>query len=176
LSSHWGYFLSFCKETGSENLMEEELFTEIFENDEALVFLGTLKKLRAGIYVDPSLNDPWSCDGNRCRPFLGRNLCCKVETRCKHFTGDSCSIHETKPFSCALFPVDLLRIGRSRVVVSAKNPLLYEKNWSRYDRDMLRCFDGEIIGKDSEFIAQLPILKKVFTMAEIDLIERGLAL
>ncbi len=151
------------------NTIDDDFYTEIDLDEDARIFLETMIPLRAGIYLDPDLAEPWSCDPARCRPLLGRNLCCKVEERCDHFTDDVCEIHEGKPFSCALFPIDLMRIGNARVVFSARNPIAHLMSWSRYDRDMLRCFEGEMVDAEVMLMAQLPVLEKVFTQAEIAL-------
>lgn len=146
------YFLEFSGEEGVEE------------------FLAPMVRLRGSIVLDPMLADPWTCDPARCRPVMGRNLCCKVDTRCRHFTGELCSIHETKPFSCLLFPIDLWRVGPLRAVISAKNPIPYERDWTRFDRDMLRCFEGVVAeGGPSMLEVQLPVLSRVFTQAELSM-------
>jgi Fe-S-cluster containining protein len=105
---------------------------------------------------------------------MGRNLCCKVQTRCPDLVNGVCSIHETKPFSCALFPIELIRVGNKRIVASAGNPILHKHNWTRFDRDMLRCFEGEIKSDCSMFEFQLPVLKEVLTPSELAVIGRAL--
>jgi hypothetical protein len=148
----------------------EDYYYDIREGEEVLAFLSTLKKLRGGLYFDPDLLRPWSCDPDRCRPLLGRNLCCKVEMRCHAFNFGVCGIHENKPFSCALFPMEIIRVGSLRAVVSAENPLLYEKAWTRYDRDMLKCFVGDMKSRTTLFEVQDFIIEKVFTKAEAELL------
>lgn len=132
-------------------------------------FLAPMVRLRGLIILDPLLADPWSCDAARCRPVMGRNLCCKVDTRCRHFTGELCAIHDTKPFSCLLFPIDLWRVGPYRAIISAKNPIPYARDWSRFDRDMLRCFEGSIPDGPSMLEVQLPVLARIFTLAELNM-------
>ena len=144
-----------------------DYFISLPSDPDVLDFIAPMKKLRGGLILDPMLAEPWSCDTARCREFLGRNLCCKVDTRCRYFTGELCRVHDRKPFSCALFPLDLWRVGRARVLVSAKNPIPYARNWSRYDRDMLRCFLGTEKGAKSMLEVQEPVLRKVFGEAEM---------
>lgn len=148
----------------------QEHFIIVPADEEILEFIAPMKKLRGGMILDQALAEPWTCDPARCRPLMGRNLCCKVDTRCVHLKNGLCAIHEKKPFSCALFPIDLWRVGRARVLLSAKNPLPYSMGWSRYDRDMLRCFEGEIPEGPSMVDMQLPVLEKVFTRAELAVI------
>ena len=76
---------------------------------------------------------------------------------------------------CALFPIELFRIGHARVVAAADDGDLYAREWTRYDRDMLRCFEGEITGGASMFETQRPVLERVFTQAEMALLEGALA-
>ena len=97
-------------------------------------FLGTLTPARRDLYVDPVVLTPWACDPERCRPLLGRNLCCKVQTRCRHLVRELCDIHADKPFSCALFPLDLVRIGGARVVTTPANLGFFATGWCRFDR------------------------------------------
>lgn len=149
---------------------ENERYLEFPEDPELLEFIAPFKKLRAGILLDPDVAEAWSCDPERCRPVMGRNLCCKVDTRCRHLKNGLCSIHEMKPYSCALFPLELWRVGNRRVLLSAKNPIPYIKGWSRYDRDMLRCFGNEPVEGPSMVEVQLTVLGKVFTKAELNLL------
>lgn len=140
----------------------------VFSDEEGVEeFLAPMVKLRGSIILDPLVADPWTCDQTRCRPRLGENLCCKVQTRCKHFTGELCAIHDTKPFSCSLFPIDLWRVGPYRAVISAKNPVPYNRDWSRFDADMLACFTDDIPAGPSMLEVQMPVLEKVFTQAEL---------
>jgi hypothetical protein len=155
-------------------IIDEEPFLELEESPALKQFIDHLIPLRGGLYLDVALAQDWSCDADRCRPLMGRNLCCKVETRCPELIDGICSIHETKPFSCALFPIELLRVGAKRVVVSAGNPTLHEHQWTRFDRDMLRCFEGEMTGGRSMFEAQLPVLEQVLTRSELAIIGRAL--
>ncbi len=148
----------------------EEVFTDLPDSPAMEELVASLMKLRAGIYIDPLIAEPWRCDPERCRPLMGRYLCCKVQTRCSHFDGEKCSIHDTKPYSCALFPIDLVRVGGKRLVLSALNPILHGYNWSRYDRDMLRCFEGDMGEGPSMLEVQLPVLERAFTRAELQLI------
>ncbi len=154
--------------------MDEEIFTEVPWDLTIQVLLDSLLRARRDLYVDPMLNDPWVCDPRRCRPLLGPNLCCKVERRCPHLRDDACAIHKLKPFGCALFPLDLIRVGGIRVVTTVKNPEFFATGWCRYDRDMLRCFDGEQRTTRTMFGAQRPVLERVFTRAEVVLLERRL--
>lgn len=145
-----------------------------FDADEGLTaFLEPFLRLRGGILLDPGVAAPWSCDATRCRERMGRNLCCKVDTRCRHLIRDKCSIHDEKPFSCALFPLDLWRVSGKRVLLSAANPLPYQNGWSRYDRDMLRCFEG-IEGEGASMVeVQEEVLGRVFTVAELEMIRKA---
>ncbi|TLN05296.1 hypothetical protein FDZ71_11635, partial [bacterium] len=149
----------------------EDYYYDIEESEETELFLSTLVKLRANLYLDPDLVRLWSCDPQRCRPFMGRNLCCKVEMRCASFVEGICLVHDDKPFSCALFPLDILRFGQKRALVSAGNPLLYKNEWTRFDRDMLDCFSGEIKSEKTMFETQEFLLEKVFTRAEFHLLK-----
>ncbi len=137
--------------------------------------LDGLVEVRRDLFVDPLLAEPWSCDPARCRPLLGPNLCCKVERRCEHFKGGGCAIHSSKPFACALFPLDLVRIGEARVVTTVRNLDFFETGWSRFDRDMLRCFEGSEEATGSMFEAQRPLLAALFTSSELLKIENALA-
>ncbi len=137
-------------------------------------FLQGLLRIRRDLYVDPMLNDPWCCNPARCRPMLGRNLCCKVEVRCRHLRGTRCAIHYRKPFGCALFPLDLVRSGPVRVITTVKNPEFFRSGWSRYHRDMLRCFDGVVDTAVTMFDAQRAVLARVLDPAELHAVDRAL--
>lgn len=152
----------------------EEIFTDVPHSPSLQLFLDTLLRVRRDLYVDPTLTAPWSCDPKRCRPRLGENLCCKVETRCPNFENDRCSVHSTKPFSCALFPLDLVRVRGLRVVTTVKNLDFFHTGWSRYDRDMLSCFQGVEVGHRSMFETQSEVLQRVFTRSEMLLMEQRL--
>ncbi|PLX41257.1 MAG: hypothetical protein C0608_06560 [Deltaproteobacteria bacterium] len=155
-------------------LNEEEIFFEVPLSPQSEEYLDTLVPLKAGLYLDPGVVEEWSCDPKRCRPALGRNLCCKVELRCAHLDSEGlCKIHRDKPFCCDLFPLELLHIGNARCVVSAKDPFLYQMNWSRFDRDMLRCFDGEVREGRPIFEVALPLLEEVLTASEVAVLKRG---
>ena len=146
---------------------EKGYFLEFGDDPEIAAFVSPMVRLRAGIVLDPLVAEDWVCDPVRCRPAMGRNLCCKVDIRCVHLQDGICAIHASKPFSCALFPLDLWRVGGLRVVVSGKNPVPYARDWSRFDRDMLRCFSGEIPKGPSMLEVQLPVLERVFTRGEL---------
>ncbi len=152
----------------------DEIFTDAPRTGDLARFLETLVRVRRDLYVDPMLADPWSCDPDRCRPLLGPNLCCKVQVRCVHLVGGRCAVHGDKPFDCALFPLDLVRIGGVRVVTTVKNMDFFSTPWCRYDRDMLRCFDSSEAGGQSMFAAQRPVLERVFTRSEMVLMARAL--
>lgn len=152
-----------------------DAFTEVPPRFEVQVFLESLLRVRRDLAVDPMAAEAWSCDPERCRPLLGRNLCCKVQRKCRHFQDDRCGVHTAKPFDCALFPLDLIRVAGVRVVTTVKNPQFYATGWCRFDRDMLRCFDGEEQGTTSMFEVQREILLGVFTVAETTLMARTLA-
>ncbi|WP_461393150.1 hypothetical protein [Deferrisoma sp.] len=137
-------------------------------------FLDGLVRVRPDLYLDPMLADPWSCEPGRCRPRLGPNLCCKVERRCRHFDGRGCRIHETKPFACALFPLDLARVRGIRVVTTVKNIEFFRLGWCRFDRDMLQCFPGQDPEAPPMLLAQEAVLRRVFTEAEWALMVRAL--
>lgn len=153
-----------------------DVFTDIPWSFQVQVFLEDLLRPRRDLFVDPFLAEPWSCDPERCRPLLGRNLCCKVETRCRHFREDRCSIHEEKPFSCALFPLDLLRVGGIRIVTTVANPAFFDTGWSRYDADMLRCFENQDPAAKPMFQVMRATLRQVFTRAEVAVMEKSLGL
>ncbi len=152
-----------------------DAFTEVPPRFDVQVFLESLTRVRRDLAVDPVVAQAWSCDPERCRPRLGRNLCCKVQRKCRHFLGDRCGVHATKPFDCALFPLDLVRVAGVRVVTTVKNPHFFATGWCRFDRDMLRCFDGEERGDQSMFEAQREQLLRVFTLAEMTLMARAVA-
>ncbi len=152
----------------------DEIFTDAPATDEMVHFLETLVRVRRDLYVDPMLSDRWSCDPDRCRPLLGPNLCCKVQVRCPHLRAGRCGVHEDKPFDCALFPLDLVRIDGARVVTTVKNMAFFSTPWCRYDRDMLRCFENSEAGGQSMYEAQRPVLERVFTRAETILLTRAL--
>ncbi|GAB4271102.1 MAG: hypothetical protein Kow0092_25740 [Deferrisomatales bacterium] len=154
--------------------IEEEIFTEAPATEPLRRFLDGLIRVRRDLYADPLLRTVWSCDPKRCRPYLGRNLCCKVEVRCPELVGTRCRVHGDKPFSCALFPLDLIRIDGVRAVTTVKNAEFFATGWSRYDRDMLRCFDGVDAGSRSMLEVQRPVLLRVFTEAEVIVMERAL--
>jgi hypothetical protein len=155
---------------------DDEIFTDVPWSFALQVFLEGLLPARRDLLVDPLLADPWSCDPDRCRPRLGPNLCCQVDTRCEHLTGEACAVHGAKPFSCALFPLDLVRINGIRVVTTPKNGLFFGTGWSRYDRDMLLCFEGRQRGATSLFFAQRDLLLHAFTLAEVRRMEQALGL
>jgi len=148
-------------------LPDEEVFTEVPWSFPVQLFLDGLKSARRDLLVDPLLARPWSCDAKRCRPRLGENLCCKVETRCPHLAQGLCAIHDRKPFSCALFPLDLIRVNGVRVVTTPRNTAFFETGWSRYDRDMLQCFRGTERGTDAMFRSQIGLILRVFTRSEV---------
>ncbi|MHB8765261.1 MAG: hypothetical protein ACYDA8_13150 [Deferrisomatales bacterium] len=153
---------------------DEEYFCDIPVNFHVQVFLDGMVRVRRDLYVDPLLAEPWSCDPDRCRPVFGRHLCCKVELRCPHFEGGRCRVHEAKPFDCALFPLDLVRAGNLRVVTTVKNMDFFQTGWCRFDRDMLRCFEGTEKSPTSMFETQRPVLERLFTQAEMVLMTRKL--
>jgi hypothetical protein len=153
---------------------DEEIFTPVPLTPAVQNFLDGVLRVRRDLYVDPLLGELWSCTPARCRPYLGENLCCKVEIRCPELDGERCAVHARKPLSCALFPLDLVRVGGVRVVTTVKNLDFFETGWCRYDRDMLRCFDGAVTGPSSMFTAQKPVLSRLFTRSEMILIERKL--
>lgn len=155
---------------------DEEIFTDVPWSVPLQLYLDGLVAARRDLLVDPLLAEPWSCDPGRCRSRLGENLCCKVETRCPHLAGNLCAIHENKPFSCALFPVDLIRVNGIRVVTTAKRSAFFETGWSRYDRDMLACFEGRERGTLAMFQVQRDVLLRVFTRAEVARLETRLGL
>ncbi len=155
---------------------DDEIFTDTPWSFALQVFLEGLLPARRDLLVDPLLAAPWSCDPERCRPRLGPNLCCKVETRCEHLVGEVCAVHDAKPFSCALFPLDLVRINGIRVVTTPHNPFFFDTGWSRYDRDMLRCFEGTQTGNTSLFEAQRDLLLHTFTRAEVHRMQQALGL
>ena len=153
----------------------EEIFTPIPETFRVRLFLDDLHRVRRDLYLDPLLAEPWSCDPERCRPHLGKNLCCKVEVRCVHLHEDRCAIHPSKPLSCALFPLDLVRVGGVRVVTTVSNLDFFDTGWSRYDRDMLRCFDGmPAVHGMTMFEAQKGFLLRVMTRSEVFLMEKAI--
>jgi len=155
---------------------DEEIFTDVPWSVPLQFFLDSLRTARRDLLVDPLLASPWSCDPARCRGRLGENLCCKVETRCPHLDGSLCAIHGNKPFSCALFPVDLVRVNGVRVVTTPKNTAFFDTGWSRYDRDMLECFRGRERGTRAMFQVQRDMLLRVFTRAEVNRMEERLGL
>jgi hypothetical protein len=155
---------------------DEEIFTEVPWTVPLQLFLDGLGTARRDLFVDPLLARPWSCNPERCRTRLGENLCCKVETRCPHLSEQRCAIHDDKPFSCALFPLDLIRVNGIRVVTTPKNSRFFDTGWSRYDRDMLQCFRGHERGTRSMFQVQREVLLRVFTRAEVTRMEQQLAL
>jgi len=155
---------------------DEDVFTEVPWSVPIQFFLDGLVSARRDLLVDPLLASPWSCDAERCRSRLGANLCCKVETRCAHLDGERCRIHESKPFSCALFPLDLIRVNGARIVTTPKNEAFFDTGWSRYDRDMLQCFAGRERGSRSMFHTQAGVLLRVFTQAELNRMEQRLGL
>ncbi|MDW7710587.1 MAG: hypothetical protein SCH98_08935 [Deferrisomatales bacterium] len=155
---------------------DDEIFTDAPWSFALQVLLETLLPARRDLLVDPLLAEPWSCDPERCRPLLGPNLCCKVETRCAHLIGEVCAVHETKPFSCALFPLDLIRVNGIRVVTTPKNELFFQTGWSRYDQDMLRCFEGTRREATTLFSSQRAILLRAFTLSEVRRMEQVLGL
>jgi len=154
---------------------EDKIFMEGHLTPQAEQFVGTLLKVRRDLFIDPTVAEPWSCDPGRCRAALGKNLCCKVEIRCRHLDGDRCGIHNLKPFSCAIFPLDLVRLDGIRIVSTVKNVRFFNMGWSRFDRDMLRCFEGRELSEESMFEVQKKELLQVFTISEVTLMERTLA-
>ncbi len=156
--------------------LPHDVFTDIPWSFQLQVFLEELLRPRRDLFVDPLLAESWSCDPERCRPLLGPNLCCKVETRCRHLDEDRCTIHMVKPFSCALFPLDLLRVGGIRVVTTVGNPAFFDTGWSRFDRDMLQCFETEDPAAEPMFQVMRPTLRRVFTRAEVAVMARALGL
>ena len=155
-------------------MLPDDLFTDAPLDFRSQVLLDSLLEVRRDLFVDPLLAEPWSCDPQRCRPRLGPNLCCKVQLRCGHLDGDRCSIQQDKPFACELFPLDLVRLGGARVVTTVKNLDFFHTGWSRYDRDMLHCFEGVEQSPKSMFDAQRAILDRVFTRSEVAVMERAL--
>ncbi len=155
--------------------LDDEIFTDIPWNFGVQVFLEGMLRARRDLLVDPLLAEPWSCDPDRCRPLLGENLCCKVEVRCPDLVGERCGVHRAKPFSCALFPIDLVRVNGARVVTTVLNPTFFDTGWSRYDADMLRCFEGAQRSARSMFEVQRPVLLRVFTRSEVLRMEETLA-
>jgi hypothetical protein len=155
--------------------MPQTIFPDVPLTLETQVLLDGMLVARRDLYVDPLVAEPWSCDPERCRPRMGPNLCCKVQRRCRHLVAERCAIHGEKPFSCLLFPLDLVRIGGIRLVTTVKNLDFFYTGWCRYDRDMLRCFDGNDRSKVPMFAAQRQVLAGVFTQAEMLLMERTLA-
>ena len=153
---------------------DEEIFTDLPLTLRVQNFLEDLLRVRRDLYVDPLLADAWSCDPERCRPLMGRNLCCKVERRCPHLVGERCGIQPRKPFSCALFPLDLVRVGGVRIVTTVKTLDFFDAGWSRFDRDMLRCFQGRERGHEPMFGVQREGLLGVFTHSEVTLMGRRL--
>jgi hypothetical protein len=152
----------------------EEPFVEVNFGFQAQALLDGMLQVRRGLYVDPALAEPWCCDPQRCRPRLGPNLCCKVERRCPHLSAGKCAVHAEKPLPCSLFPVDLVRVAGDRLVTTIRNLDFYATGWSRFDRDMLRCFAGAEHSPTTIFEAQRPVLGKYFTEAELRLMERTL--
>ncbi len=152
----------------------EPIFTEVPWDPDVQAFLDQMIRVRPDLYLDPMVGEPWSCDPARCRPRLGPNLCCKVERRCRHFDGKGCRIHSTKPFACALFPLDLVTVRGIRVVTTVKNPDFFRLGWCRFDRDMLCCFPDQSAGAPPMIQAQEPVLRRVFTAAEWNLMLRAL--
>jgi hypothetical protein len=153
---------------------DEAVFGDLPPSPALHYFAEGLLRVRHDLRIDPLLADHWSCDPDRCRPLLGRNLCCKVETRCRYMEGEECSIHEDKPLDCALFPLDLVRVAGVRLVTTAKNAEFFATGWCRFDRDMLRCFDGVEKGNQSMFEAQRALLERLFTRSEVELMARAL--
>lgn len=155
--------------------LDDEVFTDVPWSLAVQVFLEGLLRARRDLLVDPLLAEPWSCDPDRCRPRLGENLCCKVQTRCPDLVGERCGVHRAKPFSCALFPLDLVRVNGARVVTTVRNQAFFDTGWSRYDADMLRCFEGAQRATRSMFDVQRAVLDRVFTRAEVLRMEETLA-
>jgi Fe-S-cluster containining protein len=154
----------------------EPFFTEVPPTPALQYLLDGMIRVRRHLYVDPMVGDPWSCDPRRCQPRLGPNLCCKVQRRCPHLRNDQrCAIHPKKPLLCALFPLDLVQIGPSRLVTTPKNIDFFSSGWSRYDRDMLRCFEGEVTARRSMFEQQREVLARGLTEAELLAAERAIS-
>lgn len=155
--------------------MPQTLFPDIPLTPTTQLVLDSALEIRRDLYLDPLVADLWSCDPERCRPRMGPNLCCKVQRRCRHLVGERCAVHDDKPFSCLLFPLDLVRIGGTRLVTTVKNLDFFHTGWCRYDRDMLRCFHGVERSDVSMFEVQRDVLRRVFTDSEMVLMERRLA-
>ena len=153
----------------------DEIFTDVPLTFPLQVFLDGMVRVRRDLYLDLTVAEPWSCDPDRCRARLGPNLCCKVQKRCRHLQGDRCTIHDSKPFLCTLFPLDLVRVGGNRVVTTIANLDFFNTGWARYDRDMLRCFEGAMTAGRPMFQAQEPVLASIFTKSELLLMKRALA-
>lgn len=152
----------------------DDFFTDAPLDFRSQVLLDGLLEVRRDLRVDPLLATSWSCDPDRCRPRMGRHLCCKVQRRCPHLEGERCTIQSDKPFACELFPLDLVRFGGIRVVTTVKNLDFFHTGWSRYDRDMLRCFEGDERSPTSMFEAQRTVLERVLTRSEVAVIDRAL--
>ena len=153
----------------------ELVFTEAPMTPALQYLLDGMIQVRRDLHVDPMIQVPWCCDPKRCRPRLGPNLCCKVQQRCRHLASDhKCSIHDGKPFLCALFPLDLVRLGSARVITTPSNLDFFVTGWSRYDRDMLRCFEGQVDSPLSMYEQQATILRRVFSPSELRAVERAL--
>ncbi|MBI5016533.1 MAG: hypothetical protein HZB55_13720 [Deltaproteobacteria bacterium] len=149
-------------------------FTDVPPTPDVLYLLDGMLEVRRDLLLDPLVATPWSCDPDRCRPRLGQNLCCKVQVRCRHMQGERCGIHDSKPLVCRLFPLDLIRVAGARVVTTVLNLDFFHTGWSRYDRDMLRCFEGAERARVSMFQAQRDVLADLLTRAELTLLERTL--
>jgi hypothetical protein len=147
-------------------------FTDVPPTPNVLLLLDGMLEVRRDLLLDPLVATPWSCDPDRCRPRLGPNLCCKVQVRCRHMEGERCGIHDTKPLVCRLFPLDLIRVAGARVVTTVLNLDFFHTGWSRYDRDMLRCFEGLERARASMFQTQRDVVAGIFTRAEFALLER----
>ena len=155
--------------------MPQTIFPEIPITMATQLLLDHSLEIRRDLYLDPMVAEPWSCDPVRCRPRLGPNLCCKVQQRCRHLVEERCTIHDSKPFSCVLFPLDLVRIDGARLVTTVKNLHFFNTGCCRYDRDMLRCFEGLEHSRISMFESQKDVLATVFTQSELILMARRLA-
>jgi hypothetical protein len=70
--------------------------------------------------------------------------------------------------------LDLVRIGRARLVTTVKNLDFFASGWSRFDPDMLRCFEGRDLSSIPMFHAQREVLALFFTRSELRLMRKAL--
>jgi hypothetical protein len=153
-----------------EECRPEGAFIEVPASAELERALAEFVRVRADLWVDPLLTDSWSCDPPRCRPRLGPNVCCKIERRCAKFDGRKCQIYERRPFTCALFPIELLRVRDVRLVTTVKNVPIVNLGHGRFDRDMLNCFAEQDLAAPPMLLAQEDVLRRVLgddTWAEV---------